>query len=153
MAAETMQLFTQLHPDNLRQIAAFLDLETIQNLLEVFQTTNSNHTDRLLVESLLHMDQLREKSQLLLWTPQHFTRHLNLLSDASLAHVALLLSIFGDDNRKRTLTFMKYTFTEAEQPAWHYIQDLFQNEKSTNILYKELQDECLYRHYLLNVAI
>ena len=146
-----LQLFSRLHASNVKEIAEYLDLDTLQNLVDVVieSTNNHNHTDvkaHLLAVVNTKMNEVRQKCRLLLWIPAHFTRHLNILSDTSLAHVTLFLTVFGTENRKRVLTFLKHTCTESEQPALTYI--IHNIKENTNNLFDEVKQECLYRHYL-----
>ena len=155
MTETTAQLFARLHQDNLLEIAYCLDLDSLQNLVEV--VAPNKHLKTILMSVVnIKMDEVRQKSRLLLWVPKHFTRHLNVLSDSSLAHVSLLITLFGDENRDRILKYMKHTFTEVEQPTFFYIKQFFDKSSElytqSNTLYKEILDECAYRHYVNNVG-
>jgi hypothetical protein len=127
-----------------------LDIDTLFNLLEVVESHEYLRNTLMLVVNN-KMKEVRQKSRLLLWTPNHFTRYLNVLSDINLAHVALLKSLFGEDNRERVLKFMKYNFTEQEQPALVYIRQFYDNSsplfEKSNLLYDELLQECLFRQF------
>jgi len=164
---ETTQLFARLHQANLLEIASYLDLDSLQNLVEVvegfegfesFEVVTPNKYLKTTLMSVINirMDEVRQKSRLLLWVPEHFTRNLNVLSDSSLAHVSLLITLFGDENTTRTLKYMKHTFSEVEQPALLYIKQFFDKSSQlytrSNTLYKEILDECVYRNYVNNIG-
>jgi hypothetical protein len=153
MPDTALQLFSRLHALNVKEIAEYLDLDTLQNLVDVVIEKTPVNVDNLKAHLLavVHtkMDEVRQKCRLLLWIPAHFSRHLNVLSDTSLAHVTLLLTVFGVENRKRVLTFLKQTCSKSEQPALTYINDNMNNMNgNTQELYDELKQECLYRQYV-----
>ena len=149
-----VQLFTMFDQNILREIAFYLDLDILMNLVEVFEMNKHVKTSLMDVADI-KMNEVRDRCRLLLWIPQHFTRHLHNLSERSLAHVSLLNTVFGDDNVDNTLKYMKHTFTEIEKPALLYIYQFF--DKSSSLftkrdkLYKEILDECIYRQYVKNI--
>ena len=151
MTESAVQIFGKFHENNIFKIASYLDIDTLFNLLEVVEA-NEFLRNTLMLEINNKMKEVRQKSRLLLWTPNHFTRRLNYLSDINLAHVVLLKSIFGEDNRERVLKFMKYNFTEEEQPALVYIRQFYDNSsplfEKSNLLYDELLQECLFRQFI-----
>lgn len=154
MTETALQLFARIDQINLLEIASYFDLNILFNLVEVIALNDYLKTIFMDVINV-KMEEVRQKSRLLLWIPQHFTRYLNVLSDSSLAHVSLLITLFGDNNIDHTLKYMKYTFTEAEQPTLLYINQFFDKSskcfKQTDKLYKEIIDECTYRHYINNI--
>jgi len=143
-------LFSRFHQTDLWNIALYLDLDTLQNLVQVVASNKYLKTTLMVIVNI-KMQEIREKCRLLLWTPNHFTRHLDILSETNLAHVSLLTTILGDDNRCQVLKFMKNTFTKKEQPVLLYIKQFYDESspfsKKQNILYKEILDECIYRQY------
>jgi hypothetical protein len=150
MTETAVQIFGKIHENNIFEITSYLDIDTLFNLLEVVESDKYLRNTLMLVVNN-KMKEVRAKSRLLLWTPNHFTRRLNVLSDINLAHVALLKSLFGEDNRERVLKFMKYNFTEEEQPALVYIRQFYDNSsplfEKSNLLYDELLQECLFRQF------
>jgi hypothetical protein len=152
MSESAIQLFSCFHQTVLWEIAAHLDLTTLQNLIDIIAPSHDHLKTILMLVVETKMKEVRDSCRLLLWIPEHFTRHLNRLSESSLAHVTLLTTLFGDANRARILKYMKHTFTEAEQPALQYITQVYDKSsplhKEQNELYKEILDECAYRHYV-----
>lgn len=150
MTESAVQIFGKIHENNIFEITSYLDIDTLFNLLEVVESDEYLKNTLMLVVNN-KMKEVRQKSRLLLWTPNHFTRHLNVLSDINLAYVALLNSIFGEDNRERVFKFMKYNFTEEEQPVLVYIRQFYDKSspllKNNKLLYNEILQECLFRQF------
>ena len=149
----TIELFGKLPQYILWDIATHLDLKTLQNLIDVIMSNNYLMTTLMIIVEE-KMQEVRKKCRLLLWIPTHFSRHLNLLSNSSLAHVALLNTVFGDAERDSIFKYMKHTFTEIELPALDYIIHVFNDTspKIKEVLFKEILDECTFRHYLTHIA-